>query len=131
MSVLIFGAKLARTFYNAHARVDWIRNANSERASSKMARYDEDLHENLFFNTLVSKYGILFSEAAENKYVVSEFLAANGLSGDWGVKNEERGRGDRTLERNCYFLQPGTQIPKISPLTPYRFLSPVRTLCHV
>ena len=36
-----------------------------------MARYDEDLHENLFFNTLVSKYNILFSEATEKKWMVS------------------------------------------------------------
>lgn len=37
-----------------------------------MARYDEDLHENPFFNTLVSKYNPLFSEAAEKKWMVSE-----------------------------------------------------------
>jgi hypothetical protein len=35
-----------------------------------MARYDEDLHENLFFNTLVSKYNILFSEATEKKWMI-------------------------------------------------------------
>ena len=36
-----------------------------------MARYDEDLHENPFFNTLVTKYNIMFSEAAEKKWMVS------------------------------------------------------------
>ena len=44
-------------------------------AAIKMARYDEDLHENLFFNTLVSKYNILFSEATEKKWMVSECIA--------------------------------------------------------
>lgn len=36
-----------------------------------MARYDEDLHENLFFQTLVGKYGSLFKEAAEQRWLVS------------------------------------------------------------
>jgi hypothetical protein len=35
-----------------------------------MARYDEDLHENPFFNTLVTKYNIMFSEAAEKKWMI-------------------------------------------------------------
>ena len=36
-----------------------------------MARYDEDLHENVFFHTLVTKFSELFREAAENKWMVS------------------------------------------------------------
>jgi len=39
-----------------------------------MARYDEDLHENIFFQTLVGKYGSLFSEAAENRWMVKPQL---------------------------------------------------------
>ena len=35
-----------------------------------MARYDEDLHENVFFHTLVTKFSELFREAAENKWMV-------------------------------------------------------------
>lgn len=35
-----------------------------------MARYDEDLHENVFFHTLVTKFNELFREAAENKWMV-------------------------------------------------------------
>ena len=40
----------------------------------EMARYDEDLHENIFFQTLVGKYGSLFSEAAENRWMVKPQL---------------------------------------------------------
>ncbi len=36
-----------------------------------MARYDEDLHENVFFQTLASKHPSTFSEAAENRWMVS------------------------------------------------------------
>lgn len=36
----------------------------------EMARYDEDLHENIFFQTLVGKHGGLFNEAAENRWMV-------------------------------------------------------------
>ena len=36
-----------------------------------MARYDEDLHENPFFQTLTGKYGSLFNEAAEQRWLVS------------------------------------------------------------
>ncbi len=36
-----------------------------------MARYDEDLHENVFFQTLVGKYSNLFQEAADQRYMVS------------------------------------------------------------
>lgn len=39
-----------------------------------MARYDEDLHENVFFHTLVTKFSELFREAAENKWMVSRSL---------------------------------------------------------
>ena len=39
-----------------------------------MARYDEDLHENAFFHTLVTKFSELFREAAENKWMVSVIL---------------------------------------------------------
>ena len=35
-----------------------------------MARYDEDLHENPFFQTLVGKYAVLFKAAAEQKRLV-------------------------------------------------------------
>lgn len=35
-----------------------------------MARYDEDLHENLFFQTLVGKYGAIFKEAADKRWMV-------------------------------------------------------------
>lgn len=35
-----------------------------------MARYDEDLHENLFFQTLIGKYSSLFKEAAEQRWLV-------------------------------------------------------------
>ena len=45
-----------------------------------MARYDEDLHENLFFNTLVSKYNILFTEAAERKWMVSFIALLPGIT---------------------------------------------------
>ena len=38
-----------------------------------MARYDEDLHENVFFHTLVTKFSELFREAAENKWMVSVY----------------------------------------------------------
>ena len=58
-----------------------------------MARYDEDLHENLFFNTLVSKYGIIFSEAAEKKRMVSESNAPRPYTGSKLAENE-RGRGE-------------------------------------
>lgn len=47
---------------------------------STMARYDEDLHENLFFNTLVSKYNILFTEAAERKWMVSFIALLPGVT---------------------------------------------------
>ena len=40
-----------------------------------MARYDEDLHENLFFQMLVGKYSSLFNEAADNRWLVSLFRA--------------------------------------------------------
>lgn len=46
--------------------------------NNKMARYDEDLHENQFFNTLVSKYNVLFSEAAEKKWMVSSKALLSG-----------------------------------------------------
>lgn len=36
-----------------------------------MARYDEDLHENAFFQTLVGKYKSLFNDAAEQRLLVS------------------------------------------------------------
>ncbi len=36
-----------------------------------MARYDEDLHENLFFQTLIRKHKSLFTEAGEKKWLVS------------------------------------------------------------
>ncbi len=36
-----------------------------------MARYDEDLHENLFFQTLIGKYSSLFQQAADQRYLVS------------------------------------------------------------
>ena len=39
-----------------------------------MARYDEDLHENVFFQTLVGKFGGLFNEAAENRWLVRPHL---------------------------------------------------------
>ena len=39
-----------------------------------MARYDEDLHENVFFHTLVTKFSELFREAAENQWMVSVFI---------------------------------------------------------
>jgi hypothetical protein len=39
-----------------------------------MARYDEDLHENVFFHTLVTKFSELFREAAENQWMVSVFV---------------------------------------------------------
>ncbi len=35
-----------------------------------MARYDEDLHENLFFQSLVNRFGALFNEAAEKRWTV-------------------------------------------------------------
>lgn len=47
-----------------------------------MARYDEDLHENLFFNTLVSKYSSLFSEAADNKWMVSLCMIEVRVNGE-------------------------------------------------
>ena len=66
-----------------------------------MARYDEDLHENLFFNTLVSKYGILFSEAAEKKRMVSESNAPRPYTGSKLAENE-RGRGEiKALYTQC------------------------------
>ena len=36
-----------------------------------MARYDEDLHENLFFMTLIRKNKLLFTEAGEKRWLVS------------------------------------------------------------
>jgi hypothetical protein len=36
-----------------------------------MARYDEDLHENAFFQMLVGKYKNIFNEAAEQRWLVS------------------------------------------------------------
>ena len=41
-----------------------------------MARYDEDLHENEFFRTLVSKHTTIFNEAAEKKLLVSAHACA-------------------------------------------------------
>ena len=60
-----------------------------------MARYDEDLHENPFFNTLVTKYNIMFSEAAEKKLMVSQFgIAAVPHTRIPPFSDEgERGRG--------------------------------------
>ena len=55
-----------------------------------MARYDEDLHENLFFNTLVSKYSDLFSEAAEKKWMVSPRWSCVAWGG--GGRGWEAGR---------------------------------------
>ena len=52
----------------------------SGKEAEKMARYDEDLHENQFFNTLVTKYNIIFSEAAEKKWMVSGFVLRFKLS---------------------------------------------------
>lgn len=44
-----------------------------------MARYDEDIHENAFFQTLIGKYGNLFNEAAEQRCLVS----LNKAHQDW------------------------------------------------
>ena len=58
-----------------------------------MARYDEDLHENLFFNTLVSKYNILFSEAAEKKCMVSSFPGRGTAAVAARAKGDGKGGG--------------------------------------
>ncbi|XP_064398066.1 ankyrin repeat domain-containing protein 27-like isoform X2 [Halichondria panicea] len=39
-------------------------------ATGWMARYDEDLHENLFFQSLVNRFGALFNEAAEKRWTI-------------------------------------------------------------
>ena len=57
-----------------------------------MARYDEDLHENPFFNTLVTKYNIMFSEAAEKKWMVSR-LPCQLPSASAGTTFQEKGAG--------------------------------------
>lgn len=52
---------------------------------ARMARYDEDLHENEFFRTLVSRHTAMFNEAAEQKLLVSVRLVpqCNYIDIDW------------------------------------------------
>ena len=71
---------------------EW-KNKNTKKQACKMARYDEDLHENPFFNTLVSKYNIIFSEAAEKKCMVSKICKP--ITGHSVVTSriKEKGRG--------------------------------------
>ena len=76
-----------------------------------MARYDEDLHENPFFNTLVTKYSILFSEAAEKKWMVSWAIRPQGrlaarvtlLARKWAGCSANFYRGKGTLTPNVIY----------------------------